>query len=79
MEVEVETGSESEQTKGSTLGRRTLLAGAAAGTALLATGLTGRPAMVQAAAKQYLDPNRLVVVAVGPVGADGKPLAGPKK
>ena len=33
------------------------------------------PAMVQAAARKHLDPNRLTVVAVGPVGTDGKPLA----
>ena len=33
------------------------------------------PAMVQAAARKHLDPNRLAVVAVGPIGPDGKPLA----
>jgi zinc protease len=33
------------------------------------------PALVQAAARRHLDPNRLAVVAVGPVGPDGKPLA----
>ena len=32
------------------------------------------PAMVQAAAKKHLDPNKLAVVAVGPIGPDGKPL-----
>ncbi len=35
------------------------------------------PAAVHAAAKKHLDPNRLVIVAVGPIGRDGKPL--PKK
>jgi len=34
---------------------------------------------VHAAAKKYLDPQRLVVIAVGPIGPDGKPLAEPKK
>ncbi len=35
------------------------------------------PADVHEAAKKHLDPNRLVIVAVGPIGKDGKPL--PKK
>ena len=33
------------------------------------------PAAVQAAARKHLDPARLAIVAVGPVGLDGKPLA----
>ncbi|HET6573382.1 MAG TPA: pitrilysin family protein [Fimbriiglobus sp.] len=37
------------------------------------------PADVQAAARKYLHPNRLVIVAVGPIGADGKPLKSPTK
>ncbi|HVK17287.1 MAG TPA: pitrilysin family protein [Fimbriiglobus sp.] len=37
------------------------------------------PADVQAVARKHLDPNRLVIVAVGPIDADGKPLAAPKK
>jgi len=37
------------------------------------------PADVHAAAKKYLDPNRLVIVAVGPIDQDGKPLPEPKK
>jgi zinc protease len=37
------------------------------------------PAMIHEAAKKYLDPNRLVIVAVGPIGTDGKPLPAPKK
>jgi zinc protease len=37
------------------------------------------PADVEAAAKKHIDPNRLVIVAVGPIDPDGKPLAGPKK
>ncbi len=32
------------------------------------------PAEVQAVAKQYLDPKKLVIVAVGPIDQDGKPL-----
>ncbi|MBA4065948.1 MAG: insulinase family protein [Isosphaera sp.] len=36
------------------------------------------PADVQAVAKKYLDPKTLTVVAVGPIGPDGKPLK-PKK
>ncbi len=37
------------------------------------------PAAVHAAAQKYLDPKRLVIVAVGPIGQDGKPLPAPKK
>ncbi len=37
------------------------------------------PADVEAAAQKHIHPNRLVVVAVGPIDRDGKPLAGPKK
>ena len=37
------------------------------------------PADVQAVARKHLDPNRLVIVAVGPIDADGKPLKSPKK
>ena len=37
------------------------------------------PADVQAVAKKYLDPKPLVIVAVGPIDKDGKPLADPKK
>ncbi len=33
---------------------------------------------VQAAAKKHLDPKRLTVVSVGPIGTDGKPLPAPK-
>jgi zinc protease len=33
------------------------------------------PADVQAVARQYLDPARLTIVAVGPIDAEGKPLA----
>jgi zinc protease len=36
------------------------------------------PADVQAVAKKYLDPKTLTVVAVGPIGPDGKPLKGKK-
>ena len=36
-------------------------------------------AAVHAAAQMYLDPKRLVIVAVGPIGQDGKPLPAPKK
>ena len=32
------------------------------------------PAMVQAAAKKHLQPGKLVIVAVGPIGEDGQPL-----
>ena len=32
------------------------------------------PADVQAVAKKYLDPKALTIVAVGPIGKDGKPL-----
>jgi zinc protease len=32
------------------------------------------PADVQAVAKKHLDPKRVVVVAVGPIDKDGKPL-----
>lgn len=37
------------------------------------------PADIQAVAKQYLDPKRLAIVAVGPIDAAGKPLAGDGK
>jgi zinc protease len=37
------------------------------------------PADVLAAAKKHLHPNRLVLVAVGPITEDGKPLGEPKK
>ena len=37
------------------------------------------PAMVQAAAKKHLQPGQLAIVAVGPIGLDGKPLPRPKK
>ena len=37
------------------------------------------PADVKAVAERHLDPRRLVVVAVGPIGPDGKPLPKPKK
>ncbi|OWK36067.1 M16 family metallopeptidase [Fimbriiglobus ruber] len=37
------------------------------------------PADVFAATKKHLDPARLVIVAVGPIGADGAPLPEPKK
>ena len=37
------------------------------------------PADVLAAAKKHLHPNRLVLVAVGPITEDGKPLDAPKK
>ena len=30
-------------------------------------------------AKKHLDPKRLTIVAVGPIGTDGKPLPAPKK
>jgi len=33
---------------------------------------------VQAAAKKHLDPKRLTVATVGPIGTDGRPLAAPK-
>ncbi|MBX9585505.1 MAG: insulinase family protein [Gemmataceae bacterium] len=36
------------------------------------------PADVQAAARKYLDPKALAVVAVGPIDAEGKPLTPPK-
>jgi zinc protease len=36
------------------------------------------PADVQAVARKYLDPKALAVVAVGPIDAEGKPLARPK-
>jgi zinc protease len=32
------------------------------------------PAAVQAAARKHLDPKRIAVVAVGPIGTDGKPI-----
>jgi zinc protease len=35
------------------------------------------PADVQAAARKHLDPNRLVIVAVGPIDTEGRPLDGP--
>jgi zinc protease len=37
------------------------------------------PAEVQAVARKHLDPERLVLVAVGPIGSDGKPLPETKK
>ena len=37
------------------------------------------PEDVQAMAKKYLDPKALVIVAVGPIDAEGKPLPKPKK
>ncbi|MFO0847673.1 MAG: pitrilysin family protein [Gemmataceae bacterium] len=37
------------------------------------------PAAVQAVARKHLHPNRLAVVAVGPIGPDGQPLTAPKK
>lgn len=37
------------------------------------------PEDVQAAAKKYLDPKALTIVAVGPIDKDGKPLEKPKK
>ncbi len=37
------------------------------------------PAAVQAAARKHLHPDRLVVVAVGPIDTDGKPLAAAAK
>jgi zinc protease len=37
------------------------------------------PEDVQAMAKKYLDPDKLVLVAAGPVDAEGKPLIEKKK
>ncbi len=37
------------------------------------------PADVQAVARKHLDPRGLVIVAVGPIAADGSPLAAPPK
>jgi zinc protease len=37
------------------------------------------PEMVQAAAKKYLDPKKLTIVAVGPIDKEGKPLPTPKE
>jgi zinc protease len=37
------------------------------------------PEDVQAVARKYLDPERLTLVAAGPIDAAGKPLPGPKK
>lgn len=37
------------------------------------------PAEVQAAAKKHLDPGRMIVVAVGPIDAEGKPLKSGEK
>ena len=37
------------------------------------------PEMVQAAAKKHLRPGKLAIVAVGPIGPDGKPLPRPAK
>lgn len=46
----------------------------------LRTGVAAvTPADVQAVAKRYLDPRRLVIVAVGPIDTAGKPLPQPRQ